>query len=103
VTAPRRRCHFAYKEWRTNEWAQRGRDGSGCGVVEVVIAGVGAQIATKPPARRAAQLQLTADENQAAIRAAQAGDEATFQMHAEKARRSLESLGDTDEPGKHDR
>ncbi|MCE5254864.1 MAG: VWA domain-containing protein [Actinomycetia bacterium] len=48
---------------------------------------------------RAAQLQLAADENQAASRAARAGDEATFQLHVEKARRSLEILGDTDDVG----
>ena len=48
---------------------------------------------------RAAQLQLAADENQAASRAARAGDEAAYQMHVDRARRSLDSLGDTDDPG----
>ncbi len=48
---------------------------------------------------RAAQLQLAADENQAASRAARAGDEAAYQMHVDRARRSLDSLGDIDDPG----
>ncbi|NLV71971.1 MAG: VWA domain-containing protein [Actinobacteria bacterium] len=48
---------------------------------------------------RAAQLQLVADENQAASRAARAGDEAAFHAHLEKARTSLELLGDVDDPG----
>lgn len=47
----------------------------------------------------AAQLQLVADENQAASRAAQAGDEAAFHAHVEKARSSLETLGNSDDPG----
>ena len=47
----------------------------------------------------AAQLQLAADENQAANLAAQAGDDALFQMHVEKAQKSLESLGDSDDLG----
>lgn len=48
---------------------------------------------------RAAQLQLVADENQAASRAAQAGDEAAFAAHMQKARRGLELLGDEDDLG----
>jgi Ca-activated chloride channel family protein len=48
---------------------------------------------------RAAQLQLVADENQAASRAAQAGDEAAFHAHVEKARQGLMALGYSDDPG----
>ena len=48
---------------------------------------------------RAAQLQLAADENQAASRAALAQDEKGFRIHLEKARQTLEALGDTDNLG----
>jgi Ca-activated chloride channel homolog len=48
---------------------------------------------------RAAQLQLVADENQAASQAAQAGDEAAFRTHVQRARESLELLGDVDDLG----
>lgn len=48
---------------------------------------------------RAAQLQLAADENQAASRAAQADDEAAFQAHVKRALSCLEALGDVDDPG----
>jgi len=47
---------------------------------------------------RAAQLQLVADEHQAASQAAKARDEAAHRMHLARARKALESIGDTDDP-----
>jgi Ca-activated chloride channel family protein len=46
---------------------------------------------------RAALLQLAADENQAATRAAMAGDEKAYREHLSKADLSLKELGDTDD------
>jgi len=46
---------------------------------------------------RAAQLQLAADENQAATKAAQAGDDEAYRRHMSKAQEALYSLGETDD------
>lgn len=48
---------------------------------------------------RAAQLQLAADENEAASRAARAGDRAAFSAHVMRASSRLDALGDLDDPG----
>lgn len=47
---------------------------------------------------RAAQLQLAADENQAASRAARAGDEKAFREHVANARKTLSYMRNTDDP-----
>ena len=47
---------------------------------------------------RAARLQLVADENQAATRAAQAGDEKAYRDHVKRAHKTLEALGEPDAP-----
>jgi len=47
---------------------------------------------------RAARLQLAADENLAATRAAQAGDERGYRTHLASARQAIEALDDPDAP-----